>query len=258
MRIALVLMACLALAGTAAAADIAKGPAFVEGEYTDYNDNVTGRSTILVVSIIQGTFTDQGPTWAAALGGADLIYDPMGAYPDLSGYTMMLVDTADMWWTYDFGPDEAVWAGFVDDGNCCFVVGQDYFYSRGYYTGFPMDYLGLASVVEDVALGTSYMEWYGNPGGILDGLSDAMFACFEANGFYTDSVTPAVEGIAEWFDETGAGGEAGCLGNLAGFSAVEFACGAAVTDVAGRLIEFCGGVIPTEETSWGQIKNDFK
>jgi hypothetical protein len=207
-----------------------------------------------VVSIIQATFSDMGPTWQTAFGAADLIYDPNGSYPDLSGYSVILVDTSDMWWSFDFAADEAVWTSYHADGGCVWVVGQDYLYSRGYITGFPMTVLGLAGVTQDVAWSTTLIDWEGDAGGPLDGLVGQIPACFAANGFFTDDVAPATQGLAYWSDETGMAGEAGCVGTGAGLSTLEFACGGDVGAVAARFFEFCGGPVPVEESSWGHIK----
>jgi len=255
MRVVIALLASLLLVGSAVAADIAKGPNVVEGTPTVYQNTLT-RADFLVVSIIQGTFTDMGPTWVTALGSADLMYDPAGVYPDLSGYQMILVDTADMWWSYSFAADESAWTTYHANGGCVFVVGQDYLYSRGSTAGFPMTVLGMASVSQDVAYDTTTIEWYGV--GILDGLSGVLTACFASNGFFSDNVTPAEAGIAEWSDEMGAGGEAGCTAANAGLSTIEFGCGPDVAAVAAAFVGHCGGVIPTENTSWGQIKSIFE
>lgn len=256
MRVVLALFAILLLAGSAGAADIARGPAVVEGQYTPHQ-NVLNRGDALVVSIIQATFTDLGPTWQGALGNADLIYDPNGSYPDLSPYTLILVDTSDMWWTYTFTGDEAVWTSFHDAGNCVWVVGQDYLYSRGFWTGFPQTVLGLASVVEDVANNSTLIDWAGSAGGIVDGMVGTISACFASNGFYTDNVTPATIGVADWTDEFGMGGQAGCQAVDAGLSTLEFGCGPDVGAVAAAIRTYCGGTTPTNNASWGQIKQMF-
>ena len=254
MRLVIALFVCLLVAGSAVAADIAKGPAVVEGTVTQYQ-NQNNRADVLVVSIIQATFSDQGPTWVGAFGAADLVYDPMGAYGDLTGYNLILVDTSDMWWSYSYAADEAVWQSYHTAGGCVWVVGQDYLYSRGYQTGFPMTVLGMVGALEDVAANTTTITWEGAPGGPLDGMTGTTYACFAANGFYSDDVTPATQGLADWVDELGAGGSAGCVSVKAGLSTLEFGCDAQVGAVAAAIYGACGGVIPTEETSWGQIKS---
>ena len=260
MRIAIVALAALVLAGSAMAADVCKGPAVVEGVPTVHQDQIGTRSDALVVSIIQGTFTDQGPTWQAALGNSDLIYDPAGSYPDLSPYSLLLVDTADMWWTYSFTADENVWTTFHTNGGCVWVVGQDYLYARGSATGFPMTVLGLASVVQDVANNSTMIDWNGTAGGIVSGQSGSIVACFASNGFFTDDVTPATQGVATWSDEIGAMGQAGCQSVKAGLSTLEFGCDASSVALAAAGIRaMCGGTpIPAERTSWGQIKNLYR
>jgi hypothetical protein len=246
------------VAGSAVAADIAKGPEVVEGTVTAY-ENQINRADVLVVSIIQGTFSDMGPTWVAAFGAADLVYDPMGSYGDLSGYVVILVDTADMWWAYAFAADEAVWTSYHDAGGCVWVVGQDYLYSRGSQAGFPQTVLGMVSATEDMAWDSTTIEWFGTAGGPFDGMSGTIIACFASNGFFSDDVVPATQGIAEWVDETGAGGEAGCVGTEAGLSTLEFACDAVVTQVALIIYTFCGGGgTPVQESSWGQIKSLYR
>jgi hypothetical protein len=254
MRLVIALFVSLLVAGSAVAADIAKGPAVVEGTVTQYQNQIN-RADVLVVSIIQATFSDQGPTWAAAFGGADLVYDPLGAYGDLTGYNLILVDTADMWWSYAFAADEAVWESYHTAGGCVWVVGQDYLYSRLSQAGFPQTVLGMVSASEDIAWDTTTIEWSGAPGSPLDGMAGTTYACFASNGFFTDDVTAATQYLADWVDELGAGGSAGCVGTDAGLSTLEFGCDAQVGAVAAAIYGFCGGPIPTEETSWGQIKS---
>jgi hypothetical protein len=254
------LFASNVLGGSILAADICKGPGVVESQYSQHQSTLD-RSDALVVSIIQGVFTDLGPTWRAALGYSDLIYDPEGVYPDLSPYSILLVDTSDMWWTYSFAADEAVWTSFHDGGRCVFVIGQDYLYARGDVTGFPQTVLGLSEVRQDVAMNSWIIDWSGTPGGMLDGTSGSVLACFAGNGFYTDDVTPRIWGMAEWTDELGASGQAGCTASQAGLSTLEFGCGGDVGVVAESIraqCACCPPPVPVMPATWGRVKQSFR
>jgi len=265
MRVAFVLVAALMLAGSAMAADVAKGPEYIEGTVVDYTDSYN-RGDVLIVSLIDATFTDVSPVYASGFAAnghtADTVYDPAGAWPDMSGYTTCLVSTSDLWWTYDFTGDLAAAGSYIDGGGCLWLVGQDFLYAAS--TGgmnFAMTYLGLAGVVEDVNYGDEDpLEWFGTAGGPLDGMYAVMLPCFASNPWFTDDVTPAGQGLADWSSTLGSG-QAGCVTDFnTMFSAVEFGCDSTtINDVVGALLEgVCGGVIPVEEGSWGSIKHDFR
>jgi hypothetical protein len=156
-----------------------------------------------VASVIEGVFTDLGPAFQAALVNAgetaDLIYDPAGVWPDLSGYNEVLVTFSDNWWGTIWSPtDEDVLAAYLDAGGCVFIIGQDYLYFRGTNIGFPMDYLGVCDYVDDLNFGDTQVDWTGTAGGPLDGQSGTIFACYASNSFYTDQVFPCVQGLVEW------------------------------------------------------------
>jgi hypothetical protein len=267
MRVAFVLVAALLLAGSAMAADIAKGPEYVEGTVVDYTDSYS-RGDVLIVSIIAGTFTDVAPVYASAFAAngktADTVYDPAGAWPDMSGYTTCLISTSDNWWdSYDYTGDFAAAGSYVDGGGCLWVVGQDFIYGSALYGGlaFAQSYLGVASVVEDVNYNDpDPLEWFGTAGGPLDGMYAAMMPCFASNPWFTDDVTPAGQGLADWSSTLGSGQAGSVSGFNTMFSAVEFGCDpTTINDVVGALLEgVCGGVIPVEDGSWGSIKHDFR
>ncbi|MDP6796888.1 MAG: hypothetical protein QGG33_03600, partial [Candidatus Krumholzibacteria bacterium] len=144
-------LAMIALfAVSAFAADIAKGPAVVDGKVTQYEDSIN-RGDCAVIAHIDGTFTDLTIPYSDALIAAgkspDIIYDPFGS-ADLSGYEGVVASAADLWWAYDFAGDEAAYAAFLDGGGALLFVGQDYIYSRGGIDGFPSDYMAILDVVE--------------------------------------------------------------------------------------------------------------
>lgn len=273
MRLALVLLGLVVLTVPALAADIAKlDDVVVEGVYTEYQNQVDAQNpgAALVASVIAGTFTDLGPAYVTALGAAgeapvDLIYDPAGVWPALGGYSSVVVSLSDLWWSgYWFASDESVLASYIDGGGCCLLVGQDYLYQRGYYTGFPMTHLGLGSVYEDANFGdTGMMDYFGTAGGPIDGHVGSMFPCFSANPWFTDDVLPAVQGLVTWMSPMWGPAEGGCVDGAAGLSAVEFACDtqAQLNAVAGLLIQnLCGGGPPnaTQDATWGQVKGLFR
>jgi len=231
-----------------------KSPLPGERTTTTRPDRIGEDEDVVVVSILQETFTDQGPAWAAAFGGADLLYDPAGSYPDLSGYDLLLADTSDLWWQYSFAADEEAWVGFHAQGGCVWVVGQDYLFSRGSCSGFPQEILGLESAVDDAAWDADSISWSGAADGPFEGLAGTVTDCFAANGLFADDVTPAGHGIAVWTDDLGVSGEAGCIGNRAGLSTLEFACGSELAAVAGAILTACRTLVPVRETSWGRVK----
>ncbi len=269
MRFVLVLLALAVIAAPTLAADIAKlNDVYVEGVVTNHQNNIDAENPgpALVVSIIAGTFTDLAPTYAAALGAAgetpvDLLYDPMGAWPPVGGYHYIQVTTSDLWWSgYFLASDESVLASYIDGGGCMTLVGQDYLYQRGFYTGFPMTHLGLGSAFEDANFGDTFIDYFGTAGGPIDGIVGSAAACFAANPYFTDDITPAVQGLVTWSSATWGPAEGGCVMGQAGLSTVEFGCDAAnINAVVAGLLTLCG-VPPdaTEETSWGHLKGLFR
>jgi len=267
MRIALVLLAAALIVTPAIGADIAKGPNVVEGIYTDYQDNIGNRADVLVVSVIAGTFTDLGPTWVGGFVtagySADLIYDPYGAWPPVAGYLCVMVDHSDNWWSgYWIAADEAVLASYQDGGGCVFLVGQDFLYARGGYAGYPANYLGIAGALEDANYNdSSQLDWQGTTGGPIDGLAGSMVPCFDGvNPWFTDEIYPASQGLVAWASALYGPAEGGSVNvTLKGaFSAVEFGCGPTGEVAAGIMGNLCGGIIPTQDTSWGQVKSLFR
>jgi hypothetical protein len=260
MRKVLALLAILTLVGTASAADVARGPEVVEGIPTDHQDDYRG-TDVLIISVVVGVFTDLAPVYAGAFEAngwtASIVYDPMGVW-DPTDYDMVLLSTSDNWWSdYNYAPDFEVAGAYMDGGGCMVVVGQDFLYSSEIWGGlaFLMTYFGVDGVVQDVNFGdASAMQWFGNPGSILADISDVMLPCFMDNPWFTDDVIPSMQGIADWCTDL-ACGEGGSQTPFSMYSVVEFACGAVVKDVVLRWMDFCKPPTPTEETSWGQIKN---
>ncbi len=271
MRRVIASLALVALAvAPVLAADIAKDPDVIyEGTFTSYSDHYGDRANALVVSVIEGVFTDLGPVYADALTSlgysVDLIYDPMGTWPDMSGYEFVVVDHSDDWWGTGWlvDQDEAALAAYLDSGcGGLLMVGQDYLYFRGTNMGFPMDYMGVCDYIDDVNYADeSMMYWDGAAGGPLEGLSDAMLPCFEANDWFTDDITPCTAGMAIWYTDVYPGAYGGGSAEQAtggSFSCVEFGCGNVVADVLDALIDFLGGGSPAEEASWSSVKAMFR
>lgn len=260
MRKVLALLAILTLVGSASAADVARGPEVVEGIPIDYEDNYRG-TDVLIISIVEGVFTDMAPIYAAAFEAngwtASIAYDPMGNW-DPTDYDMVLYLTNDNWWSsYNYGADLPIAGAYMDAGGCMVLVGQDFLYGSAAYGGlaFVQTYFGVTSVIEDINFGdASPMAWFGNETSLLSGISDVMLPCFLDNPWFTDDVIPTTQGIADWCTDL-ACGEGGSQTPFSMFSVVEFGCGNVVVDVVLRWMDFCKPPTPTEETSWGQIKN---
>lgn len=264
MRIALVLLAAAVIVTPALGADIAKGPNVVEGVYTQYQNSVGNRADALVVSVIEGVFTDVGPTWVggfvAAGYSADLVYD---AVPSLAGYQCVLVDFSDNWWLTNWsGVDESTLAAYQDGGGCVFLVGQDFLYGRPGYAGYPANYLGIAGAYEDANYNDAgLLEWFGSTGGPIDGLSGSMYPCFSANPWFTDEIYPASQGFVTWISPLYGPAEGGSVNatKKGAFSTVEFGCGTQTGEVvAAVMTNLCGGIVPTKDASWGQVKGLFR
>jgi hypothetical protein len=268
MRLVLGFLALVLIAGPAFAADMAKSEGVViEGVYTPHQNDfdASNPGSALVASIIAGTFTDQAPAYQGALVAAgespvDLLYDPMGVWPALGGYTSVTVTCSDLWWAgYFLASDEAVLASYVAGGGCLFLIGQDYIYQRGSYAGFPTDTFGIGYVYEDANYGDTFLEYVGTAGGPIDGLSGSGSDCFGGvNQFFTDDITPTTTGLATWTSATWGPAEGGAVLNKAAFSTVEFACMNNLNAVVAGLLGLCGGPVPTQETTWGAVKGMFR
>lgn len=263
MRIALVLLAVVLLATPVLGADMARGPNYVEGTYTPHQNHLD-RATTLVASVIAGTFTDLGPTYAGALvaagQSADLIYDPAGAWPPLGGYIFIVVDFSDTWWSgYWYASDEAALAAYMDGGGCLALIGQDFLYQRPGYSGWPANYFGIAGAYEDANYNDpGQLDWQGTAGGPLAGLSGSMLPCFSANPWFTDEIYPAVQGLVDWASPLYGPAQGGSVLGSHFFSTVEFGCDtAAINQVVVGFLGGCG-FVPTQNTTWGGVKALFR
>ena len=275
MRKAIATLVLLAMAAAPVmAANIAKD-GYYEGTTTKHIDQIGERSTALIVSVIEGTFTDQAPAYASALEAAghavDIIYDPLGVWPDMSQYDLLLVTTADNWWGYNWLPgDEQAIMAYMDAGGVIIFMSQDFLYFRvGGHIGFPMDYLGVCGVVMDPTFGDEGdLTWEGTVGGILEGmygsLPGAIGICYEGNSFFADDVDPCTQGLALW--TTPLGGpfpfyEGGNTEANAVFNTFDFSCTqdpAELDTIIGIFVEHLGGGVPTENTTWGSIKGMYR
>lgn len=269
MRVVLVLLAALLIAGTAMARDVAKNDQVIEGVYTQYQDlrDAQNPGAALVASIIAGTFTDLAPAYAAGLTAAgeapvDIIYDPMGSWPALGGYHSVTATCSDLWWAgYFLAADENVLASYLNADGCVFVIGQDYLYQRGSLAGFPMTYLGIAGAFEDANYNdASMMNWAGTAGGPIASLNGSMFPCFASNPWFTDEIYPASQGLVTWYSDLYGPAEGGSVYGKAVFSAVEFGCDdqTALNSVVAGLLGVCGGVVPTQNETWGSLKGMYR
>jgi hypothetical protein len=265
MRIALVVFAILLLAGTAMAADMAKGPEYVESIPQTYTDQYLSRADVLIVNVLEATFTDMSPAYSAAFTtngyDSDIIYDPMGAF-DPSTYMMVLYSSSENWWSSytGWGADLALLGTYIDGGGCVMAVGQDMLWGGGApVASFVTTYCGVLDVIQDANGGDLSLSWDGTAGGFIEGLSGSQVAsCWTASpSYYTDDVYYVLQGVVTWLSDTYGPAEGGGQ-DLAIFSTVEFGCEDAgvLADVIGRFVTFCGGSqpTPTQNTTWGQIK----
>lgn len=249
-------LALLALALPVLAMDIAKDPAVVtEGIVKDYDDIIV-RGDAAVVSIIDGTFTDLGPAYFVSVGNnsydPDLYYDPHGSV-DYSTYLLLVVDSSDLWWAYDWTAEINAWTAYMDGGGNMLLVGQDFLYSSLAYS-FPTNYCGMTGVFEDANYGDAGMlNWTGTD--VLPGLSDSMLPCFASNPWFTDDVSGTF-GVCDWNSPQGAGG-CGSASMVGIFSTVEFGC---TTNFRGVLDEVIGAAVAwfaptaTDEASFSSVK----
>lgn len=198
-----VVLALLALSIPAFAADIAKNDTYVEGVPT-VHENQLGRGDALVASYIQGTFTDTGVYYQAALDAngmpADIIFDPNGVWPSLGSYCLVVGVTNDMWWTYSYwAQDDAVLSAYMTAGGTCIFEGQDYIWSRPMgISGFPATWLGVCGDNQDLNWDALILNYEGEPGGPIDGLTGTITPCYAANNFFTDEVIPCEQGFELW------------------------------------------------------------
>ncbi|MBD3336174.1 MAG: hypothetical protein GF355_11725 [Candidatus Eisenbacteria bacterium] len=265
MKIAVTLLTLCLFFGTAMAADIARlDDVVIEGEDQGYQDQYGDRADALVISILEGTFTDLSAFYVTAFANngmaADAIYDPNGGF-DPTTYNAVIYNTSDNWWGgyTGFGTDTGLLGSYVDGGGCLAMVGQDMLYSFGPYGAYTFmgTYCGLGDALEDVNWADENMDWYGTTGGFLDGMSGAQSACWEANPYFTDDCYMVTQGVIMWTTETYGPAEGGSQ-DAAIFSAVEFGCEpqTSLDDIIGAMIEFCGGQPPTatQTATWGQLK----
>lgn len=262
-RISILCLAVLtALASRAPASRSAKDPAIDITAAPRGHAAGESRASALVVSVHGDAFTNLGYYYRAALDStghaADLIYDPMGDWPDLGGYDIVLVSFSDLWWPgYWSEIDEAVLAAYLDDGGRLIMIGQDYLLFRGTITGFPMDYLGVCGYENDVCFGDATLDWDGTAGGPLADMGGSATYCC-TNAFYTDSITPCTQGLVLWTSPSvGTPTEGGSAEEAAVFSSVEFACGPGLRAVVAALKSWLG-VSPVRSSTWGAIKTLYR
>ncbi len=259
MRFVLVLALSLALAGSAMATNIARD-GYYEGTYQDYTNQYRS-GDYLVVSILEGTFTDLCGIYSDALGGASCIYDPEGNWGNPNDYAMIVYNTSDNWWTSygGYGADLATAGSYMDAGGCLWISGQDFLYGGGAAAmNFVMDRMDVISVNQDVNFGddtTLFWEGYGP----LAGMSGNMDPCYEGNPWFTDDVN-TMSPVAEWATLAGFWGEAGSWVENGFFTTVEFACDLMIGEVADAILEnVCDGEpTPIDESTWGSIKNNWR
>ncbi|MBU1702430.1 MAG: hypothetical protein KJ970_05095 [Candidatus Eisenbacteria bacterium] len=265
MRIALTVFAILLLAGTAMAADMAKGPEVVESIPQIYTDQYLSRADVLDINVLEGVFTDLSAAYVAAFTAnglaTDVIYDPMGAF-DPSTYQMVVYNSSEDWWTSytGYSADLGILSTYIDGGGCVMAVGQDMLWGGGApVASFVTTYCGVLDYIEDVNGGDTSLSWTGTAGGFIDGLSGSQVStCWTASpNYYTDDLYFVAQGVVTFTSDTYGPAEGGSQ-DVAIFSTVEFGCegAASLSDIIGRFVVFCGGVVPTptNNTTWGQIK----
>ena len=259
MKKAIVLLMALALASPVLAADIARDPAVVVEGAVAQHDDVIQRGNAAVLALLDGAFTDLSAVYATALERSgftpDIYYDPAGGV-DYSDYSLLLVSCADNWW---HSPNYAIeiesWRSYMAGGGRMILIGQDFLYGSGDY-GFPQEYFGMISAVEDVNGGdASLLTWTGTD--MLDGLGGGMQPCYSANSWYTDDVS-GVTGLCRWSTQEHPGSFGGGCASMVGvFSVVEFGCEPGVDGSIDALDRIHGTMFPvaTEPASFSSVKS---
>lgn len=233
--------------------------------------DVLGRGPSLVVVVNeQMTFTDLGPMYGGYLDDAgfphDIIYDPMGTWPALDDYDVVLVTFAENWWGYSWivPQDEDALAAYMDAGGNVILIGQDYLYFRGGHAGFPTTYLDVCDHVDDILWNDeTLMTFNGTAGGPLEGIMDSFFAvdCYTAsdNWFFTDEVTPCTQGLLIWSTvEYPTPTEGGAVAANGIFSCVDFGCGSLGGESIAAIMDYFGGCTAAEQDTWGSIKEMYR
>ena len=258
MKRAIVFLGILTLASVALAADIAKDPSItIDGVYTPSTDIINAdRAATAVISLYEGTFTDLSGYYINGLTNAghtvDYFPDPMGGAP-YGDYDLALVTSSDNWWGTNFALEIPALSTYMDAGGKVIIVGQDWLWGSGDY-GFAIAYLGMAGAMEDVN-GNDYdaLTWNGTAGGPLNGQTDSYIPCFASNGWYTDTIDPASQGLAMWGSPFAPGPqEGGCVGATGLLSSVEFGCGQ--FDAVGYLAAWYL-TTATEPASFSSVKS---
>ena len=251
-----IVFALLALAVPAMAADIAKSPmVYSEGVVTQYNDTIN-RGNVAVAALLDGTFQDLAPIYAAAISALgcspDIYYDPAGSinYGAL-GYDLVVATCSDNWWySVNYPMEISAWSTYMAGGGKIILVGQDFLYGSGDYS-FPTTYCGMTTAVEDVNYNDSTTLTLTGLGP-LAGFGDSMVPCFTANPWFTDNVHGSTN-IGNWSTSGYPGPYGAGSASMVGiFSVVEFGCGncnGAVSYLAAWL-----QVTPTEAQSLSAIK----
>jgi hypothetical protein len=191
---------------------------------------------------------------------------------DLTGnnYPIIVVLTGENWWSRPQNIDESdelALAAYLETGGNLLVVGQDYMYgahpAMGACSGFPRDYLGLATCYQDVTWGPVTASITGSTGSIFDGQSAVLDSAnvFLSNPFFPDCADPMPTARAGFsYDEAMADGVVICNETETFrtiWSGIELA-GAdteAFENIIAKIYDWFIGTTPVEETTWARVKS---
>ena len=273
MRRALAALALLAVVAAPILAESVSRDGPFQAPSPVYMPDVLGRGPSLVVVVNeQGVMADLGPMYGNALTNAgfpyDIIYEPMGVWPALDDYDVVLVTFADNWWGYSWlvPQDEDPLEAYMDAGGNVILIGQDYLFFRGGHGGFPSTHLGVCDHVDDVLWADeTLLTWDGDGGSPLEGLHGEYYGleCYTppgANALFTDEVIPCTQGLLTWSTEGyPIPTEGGAVEANGIFSCVDFGCDDAVIDAAiAAIMDYFGGCTAAEQDTWGSIKEMYR
>jgi hypothetical protein len=279
----LTLVTIVALASSALAVDSRLGyPDADHGGY-ECNDNrlVVAEVLICLDNDANPGFADLTPKYVSAFeaAGASPIatcsVEASGgtiSFPnELTGnnYPIVVVLTGENWWSQPQNIDEAdedALAAYLETGGNLLIVGQDYMYgahpTMGACSGFPLNYLGLATCYQDVEWGATTAHISGSAGGIFEGESALLDSAnvFASNPFFPDCADPAPTAHAGfYYDDAMRDGVVICNETdtfKTVWSGIELA-GAdteAFESIINKIYDWFVGTTPVEETSWAHIK----
>jgi hypothetical protein len=282
----LTLVLIVAIASSASGIDSRLGfPDASHGGY-QFNENKLVEAAVLICLDVDANpgFSNPTPLYVSAFAEAGAspiatcsVEVSGGAinFPnDLSGnnYPVVVVLTGENWWSspQNIDPaDEEALAAYLESGGNLLIVGQDYMYgshpSMGECSGFPRDYLGLATCYQDVVWGSTTANITGSVESIFEGESAHLDSSrvFISNPFFPDCADPMPSAHSGFsYDEAGREGVVVCNETdvyRTVWSGIELSCADtdAFESIIGKIYDWFVGTTPVRETSWGSVKAQY-